>query len=187
MVRAACLLVAGVLTALAPGCASSASSSTRLTTEDLTTIAVEVAEKLRGSDFLRGRGPESERIVIAVQRVENLSSDVVTEGERWYLMERLTSSLPLGSMARERNLVFVIPAEKLREAKARGAMDPDAARDRAPTHVMTATLRSATRAAGLDRTELYSCQYRVVELASGELVWVDAFEFKRTARGRSYD
>jgi hypothetical protein len=29
--------------------------------------------------------------------------------------------------------------------------------------------------------------YRVTNLSSGELVWSETFEFKRVAKGRSYD
>jgi hypothetical protein len=82
---------------------------------------------------------------------------------------------------------FVIPAKFLREAQRKGTLPEDAALERNPTHEMTATFRTATRTAKLDRTDAYLCEYRITDLADGTLEWSDSFEFKRTAFGRAYD
>lgn len=169
-----------------PGCAAPV-KSTAITVSDIQEVAVEMAAKLRGSDFLKDRGPDSPRMVIAIQRVENLTLDIIPEADRWYLMDRVRSSFSLAELSKEKNIGFVIPAEKLRAAREKGTLDDDFAAGRAPTHEMTATFRSVTRAAGLNRTDLYLCEYRITDLADGTLDWSDAFEFKRAALGRAYD
>jgi hypothetical protein len=181
-----CALMLVVPLAVLPGCASSPPQSTRLTTDDLQTVTIEMAERLRGSDFLRDRTADSPRIIVAIQKVENLSMDIITEGERWYLLERVVGSNPIMSLRQSRNIGFVIPAERVQKTR-EVTGDSEFARGRAPTHEMTATFRSVTRAAGLDRTDLYACEYRVTELASGKIAWTDVFEFKRAAAGKAYD
>lgn len=169
-----------------PGCASTPAQSTRLTTDDLQTVTIEMAERLRGSDFLRDRTTDSPRIIVAIQKVENLSMDIITEGERWYLLERVVGSNPIMSLRQSRNIGFVIPAERVQKTR-EVTGDSEFAKGRAPTHEMTATFRSVTRAAGLDRTDLYACEYRVTELSTGKISWTDVFEFKRAAAGKAYD
>ncbi|MDX2148628.1 MAG: hypothetical protein SFZ23_14015 [Planctomycetota bacterium] len=196
MVLLAIAFAGGVLLGLG-GCASGGTRSTRLQADDFQATAVEVAAKLSASDWLRERGPDSPPIIVTISSVENLSSDIITQGERWYLMERLVDSDALAALRRERNIRFVLNAERAQslrigeraDAGPTSSLQADAPQPagRAPTHAMHATLQSITRAAGLDRTEVYACQYRLVELASGETIWTDRFEFKRAAVGRSYD
>ena len=126
-------------------------------------------------------------MTIAISKVQNLSSDLISESEEWMLMERVRSSLPIVELGKQRNLVFVIPAEHLRGGQARGNLDADFARNRKPTHEMDATFHSATRFKGRDRTDAYLVEYRITDLASGALVWDETFEFKRVAKGLSYD
>lgn len=178
--------VAAAACALAAGCAGPA-RSTAITVGDIQETAAEMAARLRGSDFLKERGPDSPRMVVAIQKVENLTLDLIPEADRWYLMDKVRSSFSLTELSKEKNIAFVIPAEKLRAARAKGTLEGDFAPERAPTHEMTATFRSVTRTAGLDRTDLYLCEYRITDLADGALEWSDAFEFKRAALGRAYD
>jgi hypothetical protein len=193
-VRGACLRFALPLLVLAgsgvgttlSGCASTQPQSTRLTADDLETITIEMAEKLRGSAFLRDRTPESPRIIVAIQKVENLSTDLISDSERWYLMERVASSTPIMALRQDRNIGFVLPAEKVQRTR-EVTGDSEFAKGRAPTHEMAATLRTVTRAAGVDRTELYACEYRITTIATGEVAWTDSFEFKRAAVGKAYD
>jgi hypothetical protein len=161
--------------------------TTVLTTGDLDTTATEMAAKLSASKFLADRTPDSPRMVVAISKVENLSSDIITEGEQWMLMNKVRDSLPIVELGKQRNLAFVIPAEHLKAGQARGTLDAEFAKGRKPTHTMDATFRSATRSQGQDRTEAYLVEYRITELASGELVWDESFEFKRVAKGLSYD
>lgn len=179
-------VAACALAVSAPGCAAPA-RTTAITVGDIQEVAVEMGAKLRGSSFLKDRGADSPRMVIAIQKVENLTLDIIPESDRWYLMDRVRSSFSLQELSKEKNIAFVIPAEKLRAARVKGTLDDEFAAERSPTHEMTATFRSVTRAAGLNRTDLYLCEYRITDLAAGTLEWSDAFEFKRAALGRAYD
>lgn len=167
-------------------CASQPKSS-RLGVDDIEHTAKELAFKLGSSDLVMDRTSSSPRMVIAIQKVENLSSDVIPEGDRWYIMARVRSSQSVDTISRVRNIAFVIPAEHLRGSSMQTELDREIGSGRAPTHEMTATFRSATRSAGRDRTDLYLCELRVTDLAIGQVVWTDIVEFKKTAFGRAYD
>jgi hypothetical protein len=178
----------GAFTVSLPGCAMTQSRSTRLTTDDVKEMAVQLAASLASSDFLRERSPASDRMVIAMDNVQNLSSDLVPVSEQWYLMERIRASTPLASLGSQRNIAFVIPADNLRQLKDRvGAEAALAGAGRSPTHAMRGVLRSVTRAAALDRTDLYSFETRVIDLTTGAVLWSDSFELKRAAVGKQYD
>lgn len=184
---AALLLCAGLLFT-ATGCASAPGgpSSTRLTADDLQEITAQMAAKLRDSEFLGSRSPESEPITVAIQRVTNMSSDMIPQSEQWWLMERVRNSLPIVELGKQRNFAFLIPAERIEELRQLG-FEPGLLSERRPTHVMNAVFRSVTRSGGAARTDLYMCEYRITGLDTGELAWADSFEFKRAAFGRSWD
>ncbi len=175
------------LAAIVGGCASTGPQSTRLTTDDFIATSSDMAAQLRGSDFLRERTPDSPRIVIAIRSVENLTSDLMSGGEKWTLMNRVRNSVAVRDVCREKNIAFVIPAEKLESGREKGTLEPDAAAGRAPTHVMSAIFTSIRRAAKNQRADVYSCQYQITDLATGQLAWSGVFEFQRQAAGRAYD
>lgn len=189
--RALALLFIVAATA-AWSCAARLDSSTRLSVGDLRAIASQTTAALAASEWLSGRDGATPPVVIAVQRVENLSSDVIPEGEQWYLVRKVAAAVTR-ELGPSRSVTMVLPAERVAQARAEG--DEDAARlgaDREPTHVMTATFRSATRSrsaltlGGAARKDAYFIEYSVVELATGAIAWTGAVEFERTAAGRSY-
>lgn len=182
--------VAPLALVLAAGC-SHPDRTTVMTVDDYEYIASQIGEKLHtdlvSAPLLAERKGDSPRWTIAVQKVQNLTSDVMSEGTKWYLMARVCDSAPIATLKHEKNIVFTIPADRLREARKHGAVPDDMASERKPTHVMSATFISVTRAAGKDRTDLYHCEYSLTDLKSGEVVWTDKVEFKRAAHGRSWD
>lgn len=190
MTREVTTLLAGLLLVAMfalGGCAAAHGKTTTLSASDLEATSAEIAAKLRASDFLKDRGPGSPRMVIAINKVENLTSDLLPSSEQWWLMQRVRDSIGIQTLSRDRNVKFVIPAKFLRDAQRKGTLPEDAALERSPTHEMSATFRTATRTAKLDRTDSYQCEYRITDLSDGTLEWSDSFEFKRTAFGRSYD
>ncbi|HYE62584.1 MAG TPA: hypothetical protein VD997_11370 [Phycisphaerales bacterium] len=174
------------LVAMVGGCAAPA-RSTQMTSADLDETTAVMAQKLSASRLLAERTPDSPKMVIAIAKVQNLTSDLIPEGEQWMLMEKVKGSLPLLNLGRERNVAFVIPAEHLSAAKRAGTLPEEAALARNPTHEMTATFLSGTRMAGKDRTDAYLVEYRITSLSTGALEWVETFEFKRAASGIAYD
>ncbi|CAG0996590.1 hypothetical protein PHYC_02602 [Phycisphaerales bacterium] len=183
---AAGLLCSMIAAALLAACASAPKSS-RLAVDDIEYTAEELAAKLSSSDFLLDRTADSPRISIAITKVENLSTDIIPETDRWYMMVKVRGSQQLDTLRRLRNIVFVVPAEHLRDSQTATEFDREYASGRKPTHEMSATFRSATRAAGQDRTDAYLCELRVTDLTTRELAWTDIVEFKKTAFGKAYD
>lgn len=164
--------------------------TTRMTADDLDTMSRELAASLAASDAFAGRNRDSPLWVVSINKVENLSSDVMTEAEQWSVMARLRSSLPIQALWDQKNVRFVIPADRLEALRASGELDGVAGRvgdQRRPTHEMTATFRSITRADARSRTELYYCEFSLIDLAAGEPVWTDRFEYKRAATGHVLD
>ncbi len=165
---------------------SSPPRSTLLSADDLHAMTSEMAADLQMGLFA-DRGPDSPPMRIAIHKVENLTSDIIPENQRWAIMARVRDAQPIIVLSREKNVRFVIPAEFLRESRQRADSEPEFAANRNPTHTMTATFRSLTRTAGRHRTDVYSCEFRMTELSSGAIVWVGMFEFKKAAVGKSYD
>ncbi len=180
------LLAAFTLAACSSAFAGTARSS-RLTVDDLEFTSAELEGKLRGSAFLSGRSSASPPMVVTVSKVENLTSDIIPEAEQWWLIHRLRNAQPVRALSQSRNLTFVIPVERLKAGRAAGVFDDSTAAARSPTHEMTATFRSATRAAGRHRTDVYLCDLRITSLSDGALEFSDAVEFKRAAFGKAYD
>lgn len=180
------LLLASILAAIVGACAAP-SKSTRLKVEDFEDVAAEMAASLRQSSFLANRGPDSSPMVIAVSKVENLSTDILSDGEKWYLMDRVIDSRAIDALRAADNIRFVIPAEKLRLLNKTLEPQDQAGASRNPTHTMTARLLSLTRTSSQDRTELYDCQFTLTDLATGEVVWTDNIAIKRVARGKAYN
>jgi hypothetical protein len=176
------------------GCASSRPGdprhSTRLTVEDIEAMAAAMADSLARSDALAARTPDSERWVISIDKVLNLSSDVMTESEQWAIIAKVRGSLPIQALARQKNVVFVMPPERveaLKDELADETFTQPIGSERHPTHTMTATFRSVTRADAEHRTELYYCEFELLDLGGGPPVWADRFEYKRQARGHIWD
>lgn len=169
------------------GCATGSVRSTRLAAEDFADVAAAVAAQLAASEALRDRSPDDEPWIIAIDRVENLSSDVIAVSEQWWLMARLRASLPIQTLSRQRAIRFVIPAEHLARLRERDPELAEAASDRAATHRMGAVFRSVTRFGQGGRTDLYRVDFDLVDLSDGALEWSGSYEFKRLAFGRGWD
>jgi len=162
-------------------------SSTRLTVADFELISTEIAARLRQSDFLTDRTPQSKRLILTVESVTNLSTDLLSEVEKWYLVDRVLDAPTMRSLGQSKNIGFVIPIEKLHLFKEHVNETANIARNRQPTHVMRTVLRSISRTAGADRTDLYDVEFKIVAIPKGQLVWSDHFALKRIARGKAYN
>ena len=185
--RPSALLVLAALLAGLSACAATPPATSRLAAGDFELVSTELAAKLAASDFLKDRTPDSAPITIAVSKVENLTTDLLSEGEKWYLVDSAVDSLAMNQLRTSKNITFVIPAEKLAELRKTLGPEQQVAAARAPTHTLTARMRSLTRAAGRDRTDVYDCEFSIVEIAGGEIAWSGSAALKRVARGRAYN
>lgn len=184
----AVLLIGCFLSACTP---ATARPTTRLTVDDFDAAAEAMAQSLLRSDALRERTPESEPWIVSIQNVLNLSSDVIPQREQWSVIAQLRGATPIRELRATKNIHFVLPAERveaLRQSENAVEFHDDAfASQRRPTHVMTATFRSATRAVEKARTDVYYMEFEILDLATSQPAWQDRFEFKREAKGAVWD
>lgn len=178
----ACALSAGVW-----ACAGSGGGSSRLAADDFADFAASAGESLRASEQIRDRTAESEAWFVALTDPVNLSSDVIGEGERWSIMERLKDSMPLASLREDRNIRFVVPREVADRVEGVESDWQLAMQERAPTHTLESTIRSVTRRANEARADFYAFQMSIVDAGTGEVVWSDELLLKRAAAGRAWD
>jgi hypothetical protein len=164
--------------------------TTRLTIDDIEAMTAEMAQSLLISDALAERGSDSEPWVVSIDKVLNLSDEVMTQNEQWSIMAQVRGAAPIKALWDEKAVRFVIPPERVLELR-NSEYGPDFtdgfAEDRRVTHTMTATFRSVTRAQAKQRSDLYYCEFDLLEFATGEPVWSDKFEFKRQAKGHVWD
>lgn len=161
-----------------------------MTVDDIEVMGAAMAQSLASSDAVRLRPPDAPRWVVSIDKVLNLSSDVMTESEQWAIMARLRASAPITAMWDQHNIRFVIPPERAAQLRASDNSFEFArgfGSQREVTHTMTATFRSVTRAQADRRTDLYYCEFALVDLRDGAPVWNDRFEYKRAARGAIWD
>lgn len=153
-------------------------------------MAASMALSLRASEVIAARTPASEPWVVSFDRVRNLSSEVMPSGEQWWVVANVRGAQPMRELWDEKRIQFVTPGEHARALKPRldaEGVDTDFGSGREVTHTITATFRSVTRADAMDRTDLYGCEFRMLDLRTGEDVWNDWFEFKRQAHGHVWD
>jgi hypothetical protein len=163
--------------------------STRMTLADFDHMAAAMAQSLNQADRIKRRTPESERWIISIDDVRNLTTDVMTPAEQWAIMYRIQDSQPIQRLWDEKNIRFVLPPAKVKALRNKGfAATQPAAGDRPrPTHSLTAVFRSARRAQAKQGTDLYYCQFSLMDLRGGEPVWRDRVSFKREAFGHIWD
>ena len=161
--------------------------TTKVTMRDLDDMATIVALNLRNSDWMTSRDSTSEQVVVAMDKVENLTDDIIPSGEQWAIMTKIRTNANMVRIGREKAISFVIPKEFLIHAQQSGNIDNTFADLRSPTHEMSATLRNTTRSIKDARTDVYICEFRITALATGELKWLDTFELKRQAFGLTFD
>ncbi len=181
--RSAWLMLAVSLVA---GCASPP-RTTRITVADFNAMAAEMSQSLLQSEALAQRGPTSKPWVITVDKVTNLSDDVMTASEQWAVMQRIAGSLPVQAMRKQKQVSFVLPRGRSDALLEAGETELPGNIRRTPTHMLHATFRSAARAQANRRSDLYFCVFELFDVAGGEPVWTDRFEYKRQARGEVWD
>ena len=172
------------------GCKSQQTS--RIQIDDYVEMTSAMAQSLRQSDVFAERSAESEPMIVSFDKVLNLSSEILTQGEQWYVVASVRGAQPINSLWDDKRVAFVIPAQYAIDQ--RGTLDAERAdkgfgSERGVTHTITSTFRSVTRVGedGQGRTDVYACEFQMLDLNTNEPVWIDLFEFKRTAAGSVRD
>ena len=163
--------------------------TTRMTATDINEMGAKVAQSLLASKAIASRTAKSPAWIISIDKVRNLSSDVMTSDEQWAIMAHLRGSLPMQTLANDKNVHFVLPPERVAQLRSDLGMQVEQKGfgRSTPTHELVATFRSITRATSDSRTDLYYCQFELVDLRTGVPVWSDKVEFKRHAVGSILD
>ena len=166
--------------------------TSRIQIDDYTEMTAQVAMSLRQSEVFAERSPSSEPWVVSFDKVLNLSSEIMPQGEQWGVVAMVRGAQPINSLWDDKRVAFVIPAQYAIDQ--RGTLDAERVdkgfgRERRVTHTVTSTFRSVTRVGenGKGRTDVYGCEFQMLDLSTNESVWLDTFEFKRTARGSVRD
>jgi hypothetical protein len=181
-------IVMCVLTSL--GCSTPQNS--RIQVDDYVEMSDAMAQSLRQSDAFAERSAASETWVVSFDKVLNLSSEIMTQGEQWGVVAMVRGAQPINSLWNDKRVAFVIPAQYAIDQ--RGTLDAERAdkgfgSERGVTHTITSTFRSVTRIGedGNGRTDVYACEFQMLDLNTNEPVWLDTFEFKRSATGSVRD
>jgi len=186
------LSLAGVVAMSAvTGCAGP--ESTRLRASDFDETLGKMIQSLSSSEFLAERSPDSPPAWVVIDKVENLTNDVIPPAEQWMLVARLQSAMPLQRFREQYRVMFQITPERhalLRQAGFTGELSTPPA----ITHTLSAVFMSAPRAgrdikAGMvnTRSDYYYLEYRLVDVKTRETKWLDTFEIKQQAKGLAID
>jgi hypothetical protein len=162
--------------------------SNRLSIGDMRLIVDETVQQFRASPWVAERDATSPPAVITFDRVTNDTRDVITRSELWYLAQAVAGSVVRDrSLRDEKNISMVVPADRLRDARRRGAITAESGADRNPTHTISAVISEIERTDGDVSRVFYQANYQLDRLADGAIVWTDEVVFEREALGRSFN
>lgn len=182
-----------VVIAIIAGCSTPKSS--RIQIGDFEAATAEMVNSLSASAFLAERNADSPPVIIVINKVENLTYDVITPAEQWMLMAKLEGAQPVQSLRARKNVRFILPPEEYAMLKKEGVAVNPPVNPPPATHVMSAVFRSSPRlvrdaeANNLvkRRQDYYLLQYTLTNIQSRQVEWSDKFEFKREAVGLAID
>lgn len=189
LMKPAALVAAAFLCPLLPSCRADQSNTTRFAVEDFEEMGLKMAKSLQACPAIQKRVGTDVPWTVSVQKVTNLSSDILTPGEQWFAVKRVQASAPIQKMWESHAIKFMLNADEaaLQTGRQPEEFDANFSKDRKVTHVITATYRSATRSQADARTDLYVCIFEMKDLATGQSVWSDEFTLKRQAFGSLRD
>lgn len=162
--------------------------TTFLGSVDLVNMTDRMAESMATDDVISARGPDDDPWVFSIYRVVNRTNQVIPDREKWAYVGRLRAQLQQSRFAREHSIIWVIPPERWPiVAEALGDADVPPELRMTPTHQVTAEFHALTATSGAGRSDAYLCDWQLIDLDFGTIVWEDAWEVKRAVTGRTYD
>lgn len=169
------------------GCSGAPKARTTfLNSVDLIEMTDRMAESFASDEGMRERSSQSSQWIVSIDRMHNLTNQVIPEREKWLYIARLRAVLQQSPIARERNIIWVIPPERWHIVQAELGDAPHELR-RTPTHEMTAEFGALTNTSGKGRSDAYLCEYQLIDMHDGRIVWSDSWEVKRSVSGKTYD
>ncbi len=183
------LLIIAPLLLSAGGCGGPPKvKTTFLRGVDLVDMTDQMAQSFARSDTIGPRRSNAEPWVISLYRVVNHTNQVIPENEKWLYLARLRSQLAASDVARQRNLLWVIPPERWAIVAEEHPDRPEPYGLRLnPTHLLTAEFRALTQTSARGRSDAYHCAFELLDIESGIIVWEDHWEVKRALSGQTWD
>ena len=177
-----------VAMALLAACSPPRAHTTFLTSVDLVDMTERMARSFAADEVIGARGPHETPWVVSVARAVNRTNEIIPDREKWLYVGRLRARLAESALSRERSLVWVVPPERwpLIARELDPGDEQEVLRMR-PTHLLAPEFHALTVTSGRGRSDTYLCSFQLMDLASGAIVWEDAWEVKRAVRGRTYD
>lgn len=170
------------------GCSPPKTQTTFLRSVDLVEMTDQMALSFAAAPVVAARSFDSPRWVISIDKITNHTNQIITENEKWAYIGRLRALLTQTRLSDVKNIAWIVPPERwpLIAAELRLIGEPADLRSR-PTHVMTGEFGVITNTSGQGRSDSYVCSFQLVDLATGAMVWEDAWEVKRALTGTTYD
>ncbi|MCI0364155.1 MAG: hypothetical protein L0Y44_01830 [Phycisphaerales bacterium] len=182
-----CFVVCALCSLIGCGAAPRA-HTTFLRSVDLVEMTDTMAQSFASDEIIGERTPSDEPWVISMYRVVNHTNQIIPEREKWLYMGRLRAMLAQSDIAKARSIIWIIPPERWPiVAEELNVSDEPYGLRMKPTHLLTAEFHALTNTSGSGRSDAYVCEYQLVDLGTGTLVWDDKWEVKRAVEGRTYD
>ena|SRR5436190_5705699 len=170
------------------GCGAPKANTTFLQSVDLVNMTDRMAESFAHDDIIGRRTPSDDPWVISIFRVVNHTNQVIPDREKWLYIARLRALLAQSNLAAQRHIIWIIPPERWpMVAEELGVSKEPYGLRMNPTHQLTADFLALTNTSGKGRSDAYLCDYQLLDLRSGQIVWEDKWEVKRAISGKTYD
>jgi hypothetical protein len=162
--------------------------TTFLRSVDLVDMTDRMAQSFAADGTIGARTEADDPWVISIYRVVNRTNQIIPDGEKWAYIGRLRALLAQADVTREHRIVWVIPPERWAlVAEELGVSEEPYGLRAAPTHQLTAEFLALTNTSAKGRSDAYLCDYQLLDLRSGAIVWEDSWEVKRSVSGVTWD
>lgn len=183
------LCLCGLLAVVLGGCAAPPRAHTTfLHSVDLIDMTDKMARSFAKDDVIGHRSAGDAPWVISINKVANHTNQIIPDREKWLYVGRLRAQLAQSDLAQERSIIWVIPPERWHiVAEELGVSQEPYGLRMNPTHQLTAEFNALTITSARGRSDAYLCEYELIDLQTGTIVWEDHWEVKRAISGRTYD
>ena len=182
--RALVIVFAMLLAGTCVGCSAPEVRTTFLGSVDLVEMTDRMADSFADDPVIGRRSEASETWVVSIDRVVNHTNQIIPGREKWLYTTRMRALLAKSSIARRRNIVWIVPPE--RWPAAAGELESPHRR-LTPTHLLAAEFQSLTLTSAAGRSDTYVCAFQLTDLGDGHLVWEDLWEVKYAVRGLTWN
>ena len=178
-----------LISALLAGCGGAPKAKTTfLNSVDLVAMTDRMAQSFATDEVIGRRAATDQPWVISIFRVTNHTNQIIRDSEKWLYVARLRSMLAQSNIAKERSIIWVMPPERWKMVSEElGVSEEPYGLRMNPTHQLTAEFHALTNTSAKGRTDMYVCDYQLLDLSSGAIVWEGSYEVKRAISGKTYD